>query len=143
MPLLSSQAKPLAHAPCSSLSMPAHFPLLGWVCASVCHSGETAPPHRALLPPDSLNFTPRPPAAAKPPTARPCGLSLPKGCSSRGRFARSPWHARWAARPRVPLTHESATGDSVGVRSHSGDPHRDYSRIIPDQNFLLSTHWVI
>ncbi|XP_033376401.1 uncharacterized protein LOC107215844 [Parus major] len=79
MPLLSLQARPLPHAPCSSFPMPPHFPLFVWVCASVCHGGETAPPRRALLPPDTLNFTLRPPAAAaEPPTARPCGLSLPK-----------------------------------------------------------------
>lgn len=43
MPLLSSEARPLPHAPCSSLPMPPHFPLLGWVCASVCHGGENSP----------------------------------------------------------------------------------------------------
>lgn len=140
MPLLSSQARLLPHAPCSSLPMPPHFPLLGWVCASVCHGGETAPRHRALLPPDSLNFTLRPPpAAAEPPTALPCGLSLPKELFLPGPLRPQP--ARRGAGPRVPLTHESATGDSVGVLSLPlRDPHRDYSRIIPDQNFLLSTH---
>lgn len=66
-------------APPCTMFLPPHFPLLGWVCASVCHGGETAPPHRAPLPPDTLNFTRRPPAAAAgPPTARPCALSLAK-----------------------------------------------------------------
>lgn len=78
--------------------MPCHFPFLGRVYASVCHSGETTPPQHTLPPPDTVNFTLRPLAAAE---TQPTRLPPPVGLQERPPPARraAPVGCVWAVAP--------------------------------------------